>query len=254
MSDHINYISAHNEETELYRHFDSSGRLLYVGISLSTPQRLQQHMRGSKWAAEIERVEIERFPSRRDAIGAEIKAIISEKPLWNVAHNQPKTGKPKAHKKPNPKPAPKPFNAKSVAQNIQTVAIWIEDISRLIKVATSDGPPSMARTIGLNFELNGKYNDEELGLSRIFEVAFCETGVSAAFRIICGISALSAEEETDKAYISILTPKGLKNCLEERLGKNNQYDEIYQSSIVPAVSKFERAFKAMNPMVEEAAA
>ena len=42
----------------LYRHFDGTGRLLYVGISLSVIVRLSGHKR-SPWFGDIARVEID---------------------------------------------------------------------------------------------------------------------------------------------------------------------------------------------------
>jgi hypothetical protein len=75
----------------LYRHFDAAGRLLYVGISLSAVQRLGQHKAGARWFGEIANVTIEWMGSRDDATAAELRAIRSENPAWNVAGRlQPK--------------------------------------------------------------------------------------------------------------------------------------------------------------------
>lgn len=72
-------------ETQLYRHFDGGGVLLYVGISLFTVYRLAQHLNGSRWADRIASITIERFPSRAAAFEAETVAINNEKPLFNIA-------------------------------------------------------------------------------------------------------------------------------------------------------------------------
>ncbi len=69
---------------ELYRHFDKDGRLLYVGISYCTPERLAGHRGASDWFDEIVRIEIERYPSRAEAHKAEIEAIKNEKPIHNL--------------------------------------------------------------------------------------------------------------------------------------------------------------------------
>jgi len=70
--------------TELYRHWDAAGDLLYVGISLSTIGRLAGHRAGgSHWFNEIARVTIERFSTRSDAADAEARAIRLEGPLYN---------------------------------------------------------------------------------------------------------------------------------------------------------------------------
>lgn len=76
---------------DLYRHFDADGRLLYVGISLSTVARLTQHRASSHWFQKIARVEIEKHPSRRAALEAEKQAILSERPICNVLLNEAAT-------------------------------------------------------------------------------------------------------------------------------------------------------------------
>lgn len=79
-----NYDDSEDQQCELYRHFDSNGELLYVGISLSSVARLAQHRRSSVWFDRIKRVEIEAFPTREAAIMAESRAIETEKPKFNV--------------------------------------------------------------------------------------------------------------------------------------------------------------------------
>lgn len=71
--------------TDLYRHFDADGNLLYVGISLSAFERFRQHKRTSSWASKAVRMEMERFPSRDEALAAEAVVIRSEKPMFNIA-------------------------------------------------------------------------------------------------------------------------------------------------------------------------
>lgn len=70
--------------TELYRHFDAKGVLLYVGISLSTANRLGQHRCVSPWSKRVTSITIERYPNRKAALDAERNAIQSEGPLYNV--------------------------------------------------------------------------------------------------------------------------------------------------------------------------
>jgi len=74
--------------TDLYRHFDSNGNLLYVGISLSTLNRLGQHRDNSHWFNTISSVTIEKYNTRKEALIAEKKAITKEKPLHNTVHNR----------------------------------------------------------------------------------------------------------------------------------------------------------------------
>jgi len=71
-------------ETQLYRHFDGQGELLYVGVSLSTVKRLGQHKNHSHWYDRIAKVEIQKFPTRKEALRAEREAVSSEQPLCNI--------------------------------------------------------------------------------------------------------------------------------------------------------------------------
>lgn len=75
---------------ELYRHFDKSGRLLYVGISYTAISRLVGHRSNAHWFDEIVRIEIERFQTREAAAKAELEAIKNEKPLHNLWTNTKK--------------------------------------------------------------------------------------------------------------------------------------------------------------------
>tara|TARA_R110000822_G_scaffold154837_2_gene294619 strand:+ start:17 stop:568 length:552 start_codon:yes stop_codon:yes gene_type:complete len=70
--------------TELYRHFDAQDNLLYVGISLSTVSRLSQHKDHSHWFKEISKVTIQRFPTREEALKAEMLAVFAENPKCNI--------------------------------------------------------------------------------------------------------------------------------------------------------------------------
>lgn len=78
--------------TELYRHYNNAGQLLYVGVSLSTIARLIEHKTTAPWFKQITRVTIERFPTRIAAERAEIIAIRDEQPQWNKAWNKYFTG------------------------------------------------------------------------------------------------------------------------------------------------------------------
>lgn len=74
--------------TELYRHFDKRGVLLYVGVSLATIKRLHEHKyRDGSWFRRIVRITIERFPNKDVALRAEKLAIEREKPLYNKLYS-----------------------------------------------------------------------------------------------------------------------------------------------------------------------
>lgn len=71
----------------LYRHYDDSGVLLYVGISIKPDERAEQHRRNSPWFPLSVRCEVEWFDSAADAHDVERQAIDLESPLFNKAHN-----------------------------------------------------------------------------------------------------------------------------------------------------------------------
>jgi DNA-binding transcriptional regulator YiaG len=75
----------------LYRHYDKSGNLLYVGISQHSLIRLRTHRYVAQWFHEITRIEIEHFPHREGARRAEREAIINEHPRYNVAGKRSKS-------------------------------------------------------------------------------------------------------------------------------------------------------------------
>ena len=72
------------EKTALYRHYDRSDDLLYVGISTCAVTRLSAHARSSDWFSLISNVSIEWYDSRSDALDAECLAIFMERPRFNT--------------------------------------------------------------------------------------------------------------------------------------------------------------------------
>ena len=82
----------------LYRMWNAKGALLYVGISESAMSRFAQHAANKDWWGEVEKVTLEHFPNREFALVAELTAIQSENPRYNIA------GRPGAARR---QPAPK---------------------------------------------------------------------------------------------------------------------------------------------------
>jgi ribosome-binding protein aMBF1 (putative translation factor) len=78
---------AADDATALYRHFDASGALLYVGISCNPFRRLNEHADRSNWSEKIAAVTLEWFASREEAEQAERGAIFAEKPKFNTMHS-----------------------------------------------------------------------------------------------------------------------------------------------------------------------
>ena len=71
----------------LYRHYDPSGDLLYVGISVDGLRRQLKHFKLSTWRTAICLIVIEPFATRRRAEEAERVAITTECPRYNSIYN-----------------------------------------------------------------------------------------------------------------------------------------------------------------------
>lgn len=71
----------------LYRFFDASGDLLYIGITLNPAGRWKQHREDKPWWEEVADITIETYPDRPSVLEAERKAIITERPRYNKTHN-----------------------------------------------------------------------------------------------------------------------------------------------------------------------
>jgi predicted GIY-YIG superfamily endonuclease len=82
----IDYIDLRPDPTFLYRYFDESGTLLYVGISKSYMTRFAQHKSDKKWIYDVKKITLEIFETRDYAHIKEIDAIEKENPLYNIAH------------------------------------------------------------------------------------------------------------------------------------------------------------------------
>jgi len=115
--------------THLYRHYDSAGRLLYVGISLSAVQRLAQHRDHSHWFEDIANVAIERHESREQALAAERAAIIKEQPLCNL--QRPKKNHLKKERRQSP--------AEKSAQDLTSRIVQFNPMYSMAEVANALG-------------------------------------------------------------------------------------------------------------------
>lgn len=72
-----------NLPTALYRFYDNSGQLLYVGITHALERRWQAHKQTQLWWLDVARKEHVWLPNRAEAEAAELKAIQTEKPVWD---------------------------------------------------------------------------------------------------------------------------------------------------------------------------
>lgn len=71
----------------LYRFYDRSDVLLYVGITVDIPARVKKHRAEKPWWTEVSNISIENFGSRHEVLAAERTAIRTERPLYNIDHN-----------------------------------------------------------------------------------------------------------------------------------------------------------------------
>lgn len=70
----------------LYRFFDQTGALLYVGITNNPGRRWSQHQGDKPWWHDVARIEMEPHPDRPTVLAAERAAIAAERPRYNVVH------------------------------------------------------------------------------------------------------------------------------------------------------------------------
>lgn len=69
----------------VYRVFDETDRLLYVGATIDLPARIGEHSRHTDWMAAAARITRTNYPTRDEAATAEHAAIQAEDPMWNRA-------------------------------------------------------------------------------------------------------------------------------------------------------------------------
>lgn len=102
MDDATRGVNVHRRPgTDLYRFYDISNRLLYVGISLSAAHRASQHRGDKPWWDDVARMEVQHLDCpRRDAEAMEKRAIIAERPKHNIVHQPAPPAPPR-----EPKPA-----------------------------------------------------------------------------------------------------------------------------------------------------
>ena len=84
------------ERTAIYRLYDTDDTLLYVGITADLGIRWDNHSRKKPWWPRVARKHVIWHDSRTAALANESKAIIVEKPLYNVlgSDNPPPRGDP----------------------------------------------------------------------------------------------------------------------------------------------------------------
>jgi len=69
--------------TALYRLHDAGGCLLYIGIANDPERRWLEHAASKGWWSQVDRQDVQWWPSRPEAEAAETAAIRAERPLHN---------------------------------------------------------------------------------------------------------------------------------------------------------------------------
>jgi len=72
----------------LYRFYNDSNELLYVGITMHLPERWRKHKRNKPWIDEVTRITLQHFDNRQALELAEREAIENEHPTHNVIYNR----------------------------------------------------------------------------------------------------------------------------------------------------------------------
>jgi predicted GIY-YIG superfamily endonuclease len=72
----------------LYRFFDRTDALLYIGITMDFEKRMAAHRKTKRWWPAVSSITLEHLDNRYDALAAETDAIKTEKPLYNEAQNE----------------------------------------------------------------------------------------------------------------------------------------------------------------------
>lgn len=108
----------------LYRMYDERGRVLYIGITGDLGKRLGEHS-VKRWYPLVEKITLEWLPTRAAAMLAEKRAILAERPRYNLAGTKP----PKPAKKPAPEP-PQPA-PRDLVDDLRTVTAGSTERVRL---------------------------------------------------------------------------------------------------------------------------
>ncbi len=78
-------IEIDGDPTAVYRLYSKDGTLLYVGVTRNIPERFYQHEVYKHWWPHVARKTMNWYGSRTAALAAEAAAIVSERPVYNIA-------------------------------------------------------------------------------------------------------------------------------------------------------------------------
>jgi predicted GIY-YIG superfamily endonuclease len=103
----------------LYRLYDNSDRLLYIGITESVGQRMSVHAAKKTWWPDVATVKVEMLDGDRPhAEESERLAILAEKPLHNRAKTKPRKPRTAVQAPPRitPRKTPRPARISTTAR------------------------------------------------------------------------------------------------------------------------------------------
>lgn len=230
--------------TVLYRHYDKAGKLLYVGISLSAAQRLEQHMRAAGWAGEIAQVTIERFSNRQLALDAERAAICAEQPCWNVVHrNKPAASHGTLAKSKKAREQPT-FDVMEVPRTIRAITFELYKLARLSTHLTFDYGPSQAKEwfVEVSMQMRAGLHKSEVNVLKLFQMGGFEIKPNSFRRMVMTVTEPVDENEVDEVSITICSPAMLESICREYLGSSPDYDRVFMAEILPAVEEYKQLF------------
>lgn len=82
----------HGGPTFVYRLYDEDDILLYVGVTNNVKSRFEQHADDKYWWGWVQRHRLEEHPNRGAALRAEMDAIRTEHPVFNLSGRPPADG------------------------------------------------------------------------------------------------------------------------------------------------------------------
>ncbi|TBN36133.1 GIY-YIG nuclease family protein [Pseudomonas sp. BGI-2] len=234
---------------ELYRHFDETDKMLYVGISLSTASRLSQHRRSSQWADDIAYIKIERFPTQALAAEAEKQAIIRENPIWNVVHKpvQVTAGVPASRENSRKsRQTTYPFDVSNVARCLrETTALVARTVGYASHICLEKFPGTHS-FVSVILEMKEAVFSEELRLDQLFNAESPEPAPGRRFRLITQTTHHEPGTVVDKCDFTLITPQWLSKLCEECLRRRDDFDQVFERDNQPAIAEFARLFETFN--------
>ena len=79
---------ANSGKTGLYHVIGEADLLLYIGVSKHFGIRWQQHAQKQPWWNERQRMTVDLYDTRDEALDAEALAIFTEQPKYNILHRK----------------------------------------------------------------------------------------------------------------------------------------------------------------------